>query len=121
MALFWWIFDAVFWPSKKPRNVKCFCLYFSAQTKSRLKWSILVHALMTLVMLAKLMPEILDRIDIFVLEVEELFLPKVRFGATSIELQHLTFKSKDTEGSSLTILSYLLFWLLQAVSSDRVA
>jgi len=39
-----------------------------------------VHVLMTLVMVGKLMPEILDRIDIFVLEVEELFLPKVSFG-----------------------------------------
>jgi len=28
-------------------------------------------------MLAKLLPEILDRLDVFVLEVEELFLPKV--------------------------------------------
>ena len=97
MALFWWIFDAVFWPSKKPRNVKCFCLFFSAQTKSRLKWSILVHALMTLVMLAKLMPEILDRIDIFVLEVEELFLPKVRFGPTSFELSTFYFQEQRYE------------------------
>jgi len=28
-------------------------------------------------MVGKLLPEILDRIDVFVLEVEELFLPKV--------------------------------------------
>jgi hypothetical protein len=39
-----------------------------------------MHVLMTLVMVAKLLPEILDRIDIFVLEVEELFLPKVSLG-----------------------------------------
>ena len=32
--------------------------------------------MMTLLMLAKLLPEILDRLDVFVLEVEELFLPK---------------------------------------------
>jgi hypothetical protein len=34
---------------------------------------------MTAVMVAKLLPEILDRLDVFVLEVEELFLPKVIF------------------------------------------
>ncbi len=32
---------------------------------------------MTCVMIGKLLPEILDKIDVFVLEVEELFLPKV--------------------------------------------
>jgi hypothetical protein len=33
-------------------------------------------------MIGKLLPEILDKIDVFVLEVEELFLPKVSLIST---------------------------------------
>jgi hypothetical protein len=63
-------------------------LFFSAQTKTRLKWSILFHLTMTCVMIGKLLPEILDRIDVFVLEVEELFLPKVRTNWTRSAQMH---------------------------------
>ncbi len=50
---------------------------FSAQNKSRLKWCVFLHAVVFLAMLAKLTPEILDWMDVFVLELEELFVPKV--------------------------------------------
>ena len=98
------------------KSYNVFCLYFSAQTKSRLKWSILVHALMTLVMLAKLMPEILDRIDIFVLEVEELFLPKVRFGTTSFELSKSYFQEQRYER---VIINDPVIFVVQASPSSE--
>jgi len=48
----------------------------SAVNKSRLKTCIFLHILLFLVMLVKLLPDILDRFDIFVMEVEELEIPK---------------------------------------------
>merc|ERR1712168_1297848 len=47
-----------------------------AQNKERLKWSIFIHYILLFLMLTKLMPEVLDKCDVFVLEVEELFVPK---------------------------------------------
>jgi len=47
-----------------------------AETKSKLKWTTLFHYTLGALMLLKLVPEILDKLDIFVMEVEELFLPK---------------------------------------------
>jgi len=47
-----------------------------AQNKERLKWSIFIHYILLFLMLTKLTPEVLDKLDIFVLEVEELFVPK---------------------------------------------
>merc|ERR1712008_623964 len=43
----------------------------SAQNKERLKWSIFIHYILLFLMLTKLMPEVLDKLDVFVLEVEE--------------------------------------------------
>lgn len=55
-----------------------YCLFcFSAQNKSRLKFCIFYHFLLFCVMMAKLSADILDRLDIFVLEIEELEIPKV--------------------------------------------
>ncbi|XP_050441786.1 protein jagunal [Adelges cooleyi] len=48
----------------------------SVQNKSRLKYCILFHYLLFFLMLAKLCPDVLDRLDIFVLEIEELEIPK---------------------------------------------
>jgi len=48
----------------------------SAQNKSRLKYCIFFHYLLFFVMLAKLSADILDRLDIFVLDIEELEVPK---------------------------------------------
>ncbi|GFV51778.1 protein jagunal [Trichonephila clavipes] len=48
----------------------------SALYKSRLKTCIFLHFLLFFVMLAKLSEDILDRMDIFILELEELFIPK---------------------------------------------
>lgn len=47
-----------------------------AQNKNRLKWAIFLHYSLLFLILCKLTPDILDRLDIFVLEVEELFVPK---------------------------------------------
>ncbi|XP_039490620.1 protein jagunal [Drosophila santomea] len=47
----------------------------SLLNKSRLKYCIFFHALLFFVMLAKLTSDILDRLDIFVLEIEELEVP----------------------------------------------
>jgi len=47
-----------------------------AQNKERLKWSIFIHYILLFLMLTKLTPEVLDKLDVFVLEVEELFVPK---------------------------------------------
>lgn len=50
---------------------------FSATNKSRLKYCIFFHYLLFFVMLAKLSADILDYLDIFILEVEELQIPQV--------------------------------------------
>jgi len=47
--------------------------------KNRLKWAISIHFYLLFLMLTKLSPDILDRLDIFVLELEELFVPKPLF------------------------------------------
>ncbi|KAG5682119.1 hypothetical protein PVAND_011498 [Polypedilum vanderplanki] len=48
----------------------------SALNKSRLKFCIFFHYLLFFVMLAKLSADILDKLDIFILEIEELRVPK---------------------------------------------
>lgn len=59
-----------------------FCVLFfvsflsrSALNKSRLKYCIFFHYLLFFMMLAKLSADILDRLDIFILEIEELQIP----------------------------------------------
>ncbi|CAG7835580.1 unnamed protein product [Allacma fusca] len=51
----------------------------SAQNKSRLKTCIFCHLLLFFVMVLKISPVILDRLDIFLLEIEELEIPKPLF------------------------------------------
>jgi hypothetical protein len=51
----------------------------SAVNKSRLKTCIFFHILLFFVMLLKLTPVFLDKLDIFVLEIEELRIPKPMF------------------------------------------
>jgi len=46
------------------------------QNKYRLKWTIFMHYTLVFCMISKLMPDILDKVDVFILEVEELFVPK---------------------------------------------
>ncbi|XP_043225240.1 protein jagunal-like [Amphibalanus amphitrite] len=48
----------------------------SAQTKTRLKCCLFFHLLLAIVMLLKLLPDILDKLNIFILEVEELEMPQ---------------------------------------------
>ena len=52
-------------------------LCFSAQTKTRLKCCLFFHLLLAIVMLVKLLSDILDKLNIFILEVEELEMPQV--------------------------------------------
>ena len=58
-------------------HVYCFVLGYSAQSKSRLKACLFFHILLFFLMLAKLSADIFDRLDIFILEIEELEIPKV--------------------------------------------
>jgi len=48
----------------------------SVVNKSRLKFSIYLHYVLFAIMLVKLAEDILDRLDIFILELEELYIPK---------------------------------------------
>ena len=50
---------------------------FSSKNKSRLKWNLFFHSLLFVLMAMKLLPEVLDKLDIFILEIEELLIPKV--------------------------------------------
>ncbi|XP_015792929.1 protein jagunal [Tetranychus urticae] len=48
----------------------------SVINKSRLKWSITMHYLLFGLMVAKLTDDILDRFDVFILELQQLYIPK---------------------------------------------
>lgn len=48
----------------------------SALNKSRLKYCVFFHHILFLLMLAKLSADILDKLDIFILEIEELQIPQ---------------------------------------------
>ncbi|RWS20841.1 protein jagunal-like protein [Leptotrombidium deliense] len=50
----------------------------SALNKTRLKFCLVMHFLMFTLMMSKLMDDILDRFDIFVLQLQELYIPKPR-------------------------------------------
>jgi len=50
----------------------------SVENKYRLKWCIFLHFLLTVLMLVKLSDDILDRLDIFILSLQELYIPKPR-------------------------------------------
>ncbi|CAG0891393.1 unnamed protein product [Cyprideis torosa] len=51
----------------------------SARNKSRLKVAAFFHVILIVAMLCKLSADILDRLDIFILEIEELYIPKPLF------------------------------------------
>jgi len=53
-------------------------LVVSALNKTRLKFCIFLHLLLFIAMCCKLAEDILDRLDIFILELEELYIPKPR-------------------------------------------
>ncbi|XP_013788704.1 protein jagunal-like [Limulus polyphemus] len=50
--------------------------HVSALYKQRLRFCIFMHSLLFLVMCAKLLEDVLDRLDVFILEIEELYIPK---------------------------------------------
>lgn len=58
----------------KPKGTPAFKLI--ALYKSRLRFCIFLHFVLFIAMLAKLSEDILDRMDIFILELEELYVPK---------------------------------------------
>eukprot|EP00096_Caligus_rogercresseyi_P012928 TRINITY_DN558_c0_g1_i4.p1 TRINITY_DN558_c0_g1~~TRINITY_DN558_c0_g1_i4.p1 ORF type:complete len:380 (-),score=70.72 TRINITY_DN558_c0_g1_i4:122-1261(-) len=85
-----------------------------AQTKSRLKWSILFHYVLGFILLAKLVPDGLDRLGIFVLEIEELMIPKAQLWELcwiiSIPLTFLGLAScKKSNASMMTKFFYGIF------------
>lgn len=57
--------------------IKFFFFSISALSKSRLKVCLFFHILLFFLLLAKLSADIFDRLDIFILEIEELEIPKV--------------------------------------------
>ncbi|KAL0819163.1 hypothetical protein ABMA28_008418 [Loxostege sticticalis] len=58
------------------REKIAFQYQLSALNKSRLKYCVFFHHVLFFVMLAKLSADILDRLDIFILEIEELQIPQ---------------------------------------------
>lgn len=68
-----------------------FLFSFSVLNKSRLKCCIFFHYLLFIVMLAKLSADILDKLDIFILEIEELSIPQVC-------TRHCDFATKSFSG-----------------------
>lgn len=76
---FWWLRSVLQFSFSSLKKVNYFLFssfYFSALNKSRLKFCIFFHYLLFFVMLAKLSADILDKLDIFILEIEELRVPK---------------------------------------------
>lgn len=68
----------MFWSHLLPFLIKSIRFFFicSALNKSRLKYCIFFHFLLFFAMLAKLSADFLDRLDIFILEIEELQVPQ---------------------------------------------
>ncbi|XP_076060201.1 jagunal isoform X2 [Oratosquilla oratoria] len=60
---------SITWPPNKPVSE-------IALNKSRLRKCVFAHLLLALLMLIKLTPDFLDRLDIFILEIEELEVPQ---------------------------------------------
>ena len=66
-----------------------------------MKWSVTAHVLLFVLLVAKLVPEVMDRMDIFVLELEELFVPKARGKYYSFETIFVTISiSRPAVGRS---------------------
>jgi hypothetical protein len=70
--------------------------HISAKNKSHLKWNIFFHSLLSIIMALKLLlPEVLDKLDIFVFQIEKPLIPKP---------QHWEWKWM------LSILSTIIAW-----------
>ncbi len=54
------------------------CMTYSALNKTRLKFCVFLHYLLFIAMCCKLAEDVLDRLDVFILELEELYIPKPR-------------------------------------------
>nr|ACO15019.1 jagunal [Caligus clemensi] len=96
--------------------------YISSQTKTRLKWSVLFHYALGFILLAKFLPDALDKLGIFVLEIEELLIPKAKLWElcwiVSIPVTFLGLAScKRSNASMMTSFFYgiLIFGLFPAL------
>lgn len=90
----------------KPKGTPAFKLI--ALYKSRLRFSIFLHFVLFMGMLIKLSEDILDRMDIFILELEELYVPKPLMWewiwACCILLSFLGLRAAST--NRLSIMNY---------------
>lgn len=98
----------------------------SALNKSRLKYCIFFHNMLFLVMLAKLSADILDKLDIFILEIEELQIPQPLYweyiwclsllvsflGLTSIKKNNIKLLGRYMYGITLLGFGPLLYCLV---------
>lgn len=80
--------------------------YFSVLNKSRLKCCIFFHYLLFIVMLAKLSADILDKLDIFILEIEELSIPQVCTRSCILSSSDLWFCFSHYGGNMSGVLVY---------------
>ncbi|XP_054164030.1 protein jagunal-like [Oppia nitens] len=88
----------------------------SALNKSRLKFCIFLHYILFLVLMCKLLDDILDRLDIFILELQELYIPKPRLWewlwASSVVLSVFGLSSLRTNNlSSIRFYAIMTFVL----------
>jgi len=88
----------------------------SALNKSRLKFCILLHYLLFAILLLKLSDEILDRLDIFILELQELYVPKPKpwewLWASSVLLTFMGLTSLRSNNLSLIRMYAILTFFL---------
>ena len=100
----------------------------SVQAKGRLKFVTVMHVMLFVVMLLKLSDDLLDRMDIFVLALQELYIPKPRLwewvwaasvlstwvGLKSLKKNNVTllkiFAFLIGSFSFLPIFYYLVYW-----------
>ena len=74
---FYCVSPKAYWPIASRIILTLFFVLTSSKNKTTLKRCIGFHFLLFVIMALKLLPEILDKLDIFVLEIEELLIPKV--------------------------------------------
>jgi len=101
----------------------------SVANKSRLKTCFFLQLIMTVVMFVKLLSDILDKLDIFILEIEELEIPPplwweyiwfissvfLIFGNKGIQNNNITYMTIYMVGSSLwsfmpVLYAMILYW-----------
>jgi hypothetical protein len=96
----------------------------SVLNKGRLKFCISMHYLLFALMLVKLAEDLLDRMDIFILELEELYIPKPRLWewlwSASVLFTWTGFKAirkSDVTSMKIYVVMNLLFALCPVIYS----